>query len=581
MSATRRLAAILAADVVGYSRLIELDEAGTLAALRERRKKVFDPLVERHHGRIVKVMGDGVLVEFGSAVNAVACAVELQKQFAAVNEGVAEDRRIVLRIGVNLGDVVVEAGDLYGDGVIIAVRLETMAQPGGISISSSVHEQVASKLDAAFDDLGLCEVKNSSKPVRVFRVRTGAAAVPARPALTLPDKPSIAVLPFDNMSGDSAQDYFADGIVEDIITALSRINWLFVIARNSSFTYKGPTVDIKQVGRELGVRYVLKGSVRKAAERIRISGQLIDAATGAHLWADRFDGGLEDIFDLQDRVTSSVVGAIAPKLVQAEIDRAKPKPPQSLDAWESFVRGMSLYSQHSDASTKEALGLLDHAIDLDPGYAQAHGLRAVCLAWRAVQGWENRDAALVEATEGANRAIACDPGELWAHLAQGFIACTNRRDADALGAFGRAIDASPNFAWAHGLMGAAHAFGGRPAQAIECIDRAVRLSPRDIFGEEYQLYYAFAHFQAGRYAEAASAAEWAIQQRPGHPVLYIMAAASYGLMGETDRATRMVAQLTELAPNISAAGLEENFIYNRSEDRGRLAMGLRAGGLRE
>ncbi len=577
----RRLAAILAADVVGYSRLIEQDEAGTLAALRERRTVVLDPMVARHHGRVVKVMGDGVLVEFASAVNAVACAVELQRQFAAANEGVADDRRVVLRVGVNLGDVVVESGDLYGDGVIIAVRLQAMAEPGGICISGSVHEQVAGKLDAAFDDLGLCEVKNSSKPVRVFRLRSSGDTAPVRPALALPDKPSIAVLPFQNMSADPEQEHFADGMVEEIITALSRMKWLFVIARNSSFTYKGHAADIKQVGRELGVRYVLEGSVRKSANRIRITGQLIDAATGAHLWADRFDGGLEDVFDLQDRVTSSVVGAIAPKLVQAEIDRAKPKPPQSLDAWESFVRGMSLYSQHSDASTKEALGLLDHAIDLDPGYAQAHGLRAVCLAWRAVQGWENRDAAFVEATEGANRAIACDPGELWAHLAQGFIACTNRRDADALGAFGRAIDASPNFAWAHGLMGAAHAFGGRPAQAIECIDRAVRLSPRDIFGEEYQLYYAFAHFQAGRYAEAASAAEWAIQQRPGHPVLYIMAAASYGLMGETGKARRVVAQLTELAPNISASGLEENFIYNRSEDRSRLAMGLRAGGLRE
>ncbi len=577
----RRLAAILAADVVGYSRLIEQDEAGTLAALRERRTVVLDPMVARHHGRVVKVMGDGVLVEFASAVNAVACAVELQRQFAAANQGVADDRRVVLRVGVNLGDVVVESGDLYGDGVIIAVRLQAMAEPGGICISGSVHEQVAGKLDAAFDDLGLCEVKNSSKPVRVFRLRSSGDTAPVRPALALPDKPSIAVLPFQNMSADPEQEHFADGMVEEIITALSRMKWLFVIARNSSFTYKGHAADIKQVGRELGVRYVLEGSVRKSANRIRITGQLIDAATGAHLWADRFDGGLEDVFDLQDRVTSSVVGAIAPKLVQAEIDRAKPKPPQSLDAWESFVRGMSLYSQHSDASTKEALGLLDHAIDLDPGYAQAHGLRAVCLAWRAVQGWENRDAAFVEATEGANRAIACDPGELWAHLAQGFIACTNRRDADALGAFGRAIDASPNFAWAHGLMGAAHAFGGRPAQAIECIDRAVRLSPRDIFGEEYQLYYAFAHFQAGRYAEAASAAEWAIQQRPGHPVLYIMAAASYGLMGETGKARRVVAQLTELAPNISASGLEENFIYNRSEDRSRLAMGLRAGGLRE
>jgi tetratricopeptide (TPR) repeat protein len=265
--------------------------------------------------------------------------------------------------------------------------------------------------------------------------------------------------------------------------------------------------------------------------------------------------------------------------MDAEHDRLKRKPPQRLDAWESCVRGMFLYSQHSDPSTREALGILDRAVGLDPGYAQAHGLRAVCLAWRAFQGWENRETAFAEAAAGADRAVACDPGEPWAHLAHGFIAVARWRDSEAVGAFGRAIEASPSCAYAHGLLGAAHALGGRPALAIECIDRGVRLSPRDIFGEEYELYYSFAHFQAARYAEAASAAHRAIQQRPGHPVLYIMAAASYGLAGETDKAKRAITQLIELVPNISAADVEENFLYCQREDRSRLARGLRAAGL--
>jgi TolB-like protein/Tfp pilus assembly protein PilF len=381
------------------------------------------------------------------------------------------------------------------------------------------------------------------------------------------------------MSGDPEQGYLADGIAEDILTGLSRLRWLFVIARNSSFTYKGRHVDVRQVGRELGVRYVLEGSVRKSGNRIRVTGQLIEAETGNHLWAERYDRALDDVFAIQDEITDSVIGCIQPEVYAAEHDRLKRKPPQNLDAWETLVRAMFLYSQHSDASTKEALGMLDRAIELDPGYAQAHGLRAVCLAWRAFQGWEDRETAFAEADAGADRAVACDPQEPWAYLAHGFIALARWRDSEAVGAFGRAIDASPNFAYAHGLLGAAHALGGRPDRAIEWIDRGVRLSPRDIFGEEYELYYAFAHFQAGRYAEAAAAAHRAIQQRPGHPVLYIMAAASYGLAGETDKAKRAITQLTDLVPNISAADLEKNFIYCQGEDRSRVAMGLRAGGL--
>lgn len=580
-SIRRRLAAILAADIAAYSRLMGQDEAATVHDLKGHQAVIL-PLVGRHGGRIIDTAGDGILAEFPSVIGATACAVEIQRVMAARNEKVPEHRRMLFRIGIDLGDVIYDETRIYGDGINVAARLEGLAEPGGVLVSQAVHDQVRDRLDLVFEDVGERELKNIARPVRVYRLRTPdesrAAPVPDA-TLPLPDKPSIAVLPFANMSGDPEQGYLADGIAEDILTGLSRLRWLFVIARNSSFTYKGRHVDVRQVGRELGVRYVLEGSVRKGGNRIRVTGQLIEAATGNHLWAERYDRALDDVFAIQDEITDSVIGCIQPEVYAAEHDRLKRKPPQRLDAWESFVRGMFLYSQHSDAGTKEALSMLDRAIELDPRYAQAHALRAVCLAWRAFQGWEDREAAFTEAGEGADRAVACDPGEPWAYLAHGFIAIAKWRDVEAVGAFRRAIDANPNFAYAHGLLGAAHAFGGRPDQAIECIDRGVRLSPRDIFGDEYQLYYAFAHFQADRYAEAAAAAHLAIQQRPGHPVPYIMAAASYGLAGEIDKAARAIAQLTNLVPGVSAADLEENFLYCRQEDRSRLARGLRAGGL--
>ena len=581
LSIKRRLAAILAADIAGYSRLMGQDEPATVRDLKGHQAVVL-PLVDRHGGRIIDTAGDGILAEFPSVVGATRCAVEIQVVMAARNKDAPEERQMLFRIGINLGDVIHDEARIYGDGINVAARLEGLAEPGGVLVSQAVHDQVRDRLDLVIEDLGERELKNIVRPVRVYRLRTPAESktTPA-PGIVLqpPDKPSIAVLPFSNMSGDPEQEYFADGIAEDILTGLARLRWLFVIARNSSFSYKGRNVDVRQVGRELGVRYVLEGSVRRGGNRIRITGQLIEAETGNHLWAERYDRALDDVFAIQDEITDNVIGCIQPGVYAAEHDRLKRKPPQSLDAWESFVRGLFLYSQHSDASTKDALKMFERAISLDPCYAQAHGLLAVCLAWRAFQGWEDRDKAFSEAAKRADQAVACDPGEPWAYFAHGVIATANRRDSEAVAAFSRAIDASPNFAYAHGVLGAAHAFSGRPDQAIECIDRGVRLSPRDIFGEEYELYYAFAHFQAGRYVEAASAAHRAIQQRPGHPTLYMMAAASYGLAGETDKAKRAITQLTNLVPDISAAVVEETFLYYRREDRRRLAMGLRVGGL--
>ena len=343
----RRLAAILAADVAGSCRLIGIDEEGTLARLKALRRTLFDPKIAEHHGRVVKNTGDGAIAEFASVVDAVRCADEIQRGMAEQNIDVPQDKRIELRIGIHVGDIIIEENDIFGDGVNIAVRLEGIAEPGGISISDDARRQIRGKVDITFEDLGSQSLKNIAEPMRVWRVPNGRA-VPAVPnrlpvgdALTLPDKPSIAVLPFTNMSGDPEQEYFADGMVDDIITALSHFKALFVIARNSSFTYKGRAVDVKQVGRELGVRYVLEGSVRKAANRVRITGQLVDTATGAHLWAERFDGGLGDVFDLQDQVTESVVGAIAPAVEKAEIERAKRKPTESLDAYALYLRGLA------------------------------------------------------------------------------------------------------------------------------------------------------------------------------------------------------------------------------------------------
>jgi len=344
MSQTRRLAAILAADVAGYSRLMGADEEGTLAALKAIRSEVADPKVKEHRGRIVKTTGDGLLIEFSSVVDAVRCAVELQQGMTERNAEVRETRSIEFRIGINLGDIILDDDDIYGDGVNVAARLEALAEPSGICVSRVVRDQVRDKLDLTFEDLGEQTLKNIARPVHVWRVRLGPTEAVRFAPLPLPDKPSIAVLPFQNLSGDPEQEYFADGMVEEIITALSRIRWLFVIARNSSSTYKGRAVDVRQVARELGVRYVLEGSVRKASNRVRITAQLIEAETGAHLWADRFDGSLEDVFEFQDQVATNVAGVIEPALQASEIRRVARKPTSDLTAYDLCLRAQPLCS---------------------------------------------------------------------------------------------------------------------------------------------------------------------------------------------------------------------------------------------
>ena len=423
----RRLAAILAVDVVGWSRLMGADEEGTLAALQAIRRELSDPKIKEHQGRIVKTMGDGLLVEFASVVGAVRCAVAVQRAMAGRNADMPSDTRIEFRMGIHQGDIIVENGDIFGDGVNLAARLESLAEPGGICVSRVVRDEVRDKLDLAFADIGEQQMKNIARPVHVFRISVTdpVAGAPRSPltriagegaerqrreageGLPLPDRPSLVVLPFQDMSGDPEQEYFADGIVEEITTAISRFPWLSVIARNSAFTYKGKAVDVRQVGRELGVRYVLEGSVRKAGTRVRITGQLINTATGAHLWADRFDGSLEDIFELQDEVASRVVGVIEPRLRLTEIDRASRKPTENLDAYDLHLRALAEAYKRTEEGAAESIRLARRALELDPAFAPAMARIAQLRQMQMVRHWIPAAGAEVEeGTQMARQALA-------------------------------------------------------------------------------------------------------------------------------------------------------------------------------
>ena len=581
----RKLSAILAADVAGYSRLVGADEEGTLAQLKALRRALVDPKIDEHRGRIVKTTGDGMLVQFASVVDALRCAVEIQRGMVERNAEMPEEKRIEFRMGINVGDIIIDGDDIYGDGVNVAARLEGLAEPGGICVSLGVRDQVRDKLDLAFDDAGEQQLKNIARPVRVYRVRLGGGtATRSRPALALPDKPSIAVLPFENMSGDPEQEYFADGMVEEIITALSRFRQLFVIARNSSFTYKGRAVDVKQVGRELGVRYVLEGSVRKAANRVRITGQLIDASTGAHLWADRFDGGLEDIFDLQDQVTASVVGAIAPKLEQAEIERAKRKPTENLDAYDYYLRGMAGVHQWTREANNEALSTVL------PGHRARPRISPRPMAWRRgatpqrkASGWmTDRAQEIAEAARLARRAAELGKDDAVALCTAGIALAYVVGDLDDGAALiDRALVLNPNLAWAWLFSGWVKIWLGEPEVAIERVARAMRLSPHDPQIFNMQTGTAAAHFFAGRYAEALSWAETAVREQPNYLLATCMAAASDALAGRLAEAQKAMARLRQLDPELRISNLTELIPVRRPEDFARWEDGLRKAGLPE
>ena len=542
----RRLAAVLAADVAGYSRLMGIDEEGTLAALKGHRSELIDPKIAENRGRVVKTTGDGALVEFGSAVDALRCALEIQRAMAERNADIPEDRRIEFRIGINVGDIIIDEGDIYGDGVNVAARVETLAGAGAICLSDNAYQQIKGKLALEVSDMGEQRLKNIAEAVRVYGIRPDGT--PARPALALPDKPSIAVLPFQNMSGDSDQDYFADGMVEDIITGLSRIRWLFVIARNSTFTYKGRAVEVKQVGRELGVRYVLEGSVRKVADRVRITGQLIDTATGAHVWAERYDRKFDDIFTLQDEITLSVVGAIEPSLRLAEMERVKRKRPDSFDAYDLVLQAQSdVYSRIPERS-RNALALLERALALDPTYALAHAYAAECYHSLFLRGGlreENRTASI----RRAEAAMANGPDDASALAFAGFVIGMDKHDrAAAFTAFDAALSVSPSSALTYIVGSVILAFGGEAERAIEWADRGLRLSPFDPYRATAFCASSIGHYQRGRYEAAADAARKAVQVTPGFSVCHMMLAAPLVKLGRLDEAKAVAARVLELQP---------------------------------
>ena len=592
IDAERRLVAIFAADVEGYSRLMGTDEVGTLRNLTERRA-ILDGLIASHRGRIANTAGDSVLAEFGSAVDAVQCAIEAQAALARANATLSPDRQINFRIGIHVGDVMIKGGDLFGDGVNIAARLQAIASPGGTCASSAAYDQVRKILPLAFTDLGTQQVKNIEEPVRAYAVTSKAAAaadaaifapVPgSTSALPLPGKPSVAVLPFQNMSGDPEQEYFADGIVEDIITALSRFKSLFVIARNSSFTFKGKAVDIKKVGRELGVRYVLEGSIRKAGGRVRITGQLIDAASGAHLWADKFDGSLEDVFDLQDRITMSVVAAIAPKLDQAEIERSRRKPTEKLDAYDYYLRGLAVVEGATREENEEAFRLFCKAIEIDPNFALAHAMVARCFTLRKANGWM-ADVAKesAESAKLARRAAELGRDDAAVLSRAGYaLARVVFEPEEGADLIERALVLNPHLSSAWQFSGLLKAFRGEPETAIEHLAHAMRLSPLDPGLYSMQTAMALAHFVAGRYDESVSWAQRASRENPNFVPAIRIIAASAGNSGQLERARKAAKRMLEIDPAFRVSRLSDHVPLQRPDDLARYAEGLRRAGLPE
>jgi TolB-like protein/tetratricopeptide (TPR) repeat protein len=536
--AQRRLAAILAADVVGYSRLIEQDETGTLTALRERRKSILQPLVAEHHGRIVKVMGDGVLVEFASAVNAVTFAVELQKRMAAANDGVPKEQHVVLRIGINLGDVVVEDSDLYGDGVVIATRLQQLANPGEIWIARAVHDQVEKKLAFTYDDLGEQEIKNMSRPLHLFRIGMGDVPATAIDVAGTAAKPSIAVLPFTNMSGDPEQQYFSDGMTEDIITELSRFRDLFVIARNSSFQYRDQALDVKKVGRELGARFVVEGSFRRSSSRVRISAQLIDADTGNHLWAERYDRDLADMFTLQEEMAHTIAATVGGRVDAVGRDRATRLSPAGLTAYDLVLRAKALHLNFTKTDMEQARALALRAIEIDPTNARAHVLYASCCFNVSMAHWTaERERVFEEAVQHARRAVALDDSDSSAQHMLGFLYVFRREYEEARVHYEKALGSNPNDTEARTFYAVFLMATGQPDAAIDQLNLVKRQNPFDLYWVPW--VKGIALFTARRYEEAVSV----LKQIP-EPINEIRGwlAASYA---HADRLTEAKASLDE------------------------------------
>jgi adenylate cyclase len=580
----RKLAAIFAADIAGYSRLMARDEVGTLARLKACRV-IVDELIASHRGRIFNTAGDSVVADFASAVEAVQCAVAVQTAIATENAGgtAGDDELMLFRIGVHVGDVMVDGENLLGDGVNIAARLEALAEPGAICVSAAARDYIGNKLPIAFDDLGLQQVKNIAQAVRVYRVQMEKPAASSRTtSLPLPDKPSIAVLPFANMSGDPEQDYFADGMVEEITAALCRVRDFFVIARNSAFSYKGRTVPTQQMSRELGVRYLIEGSVRRGGDRVRITAQLIDGPSGNHLWADKYDGAVADIFDLQDRITESVVGAIQPSVRSAEIERARRKRPESLDAYDFILRAYpSIWSLERTANV-EALKLLSQAIAIEPGYPLALSLAAWCHAQQVVYNWAaDPEGARAEALRLAQMATAAggeDDPTILTVLGAAHTIVGNHASAARL--LEKALSLDPNSSWAWNRSGWLQNYLDHPEVAIEHFERALRLSPFDPMSFNIFVGISGAHFVAGRYRDAALWAEKGLLERPGATWVYRNLVGIYARLGREADARAGLARLLNEYPDLTVSKVVSALVYSQPT-LDRVAEGLRKAGMPE
>jgi adenylate cyclase len=586
----RRLAAILAADIAGYSALMSADEEATVRDLRAH-QTVLLPMVAGHGGRVIDTAGDGILAEFPSALGAVKCALAIQKTMAERNATVDSGRRMQFRIGVNLGDVIHDETRVYGDGVNIAARLESIAEPETILLSSKVYEEIQGKLDLVCDDLGPQALKNIARPVRVFAVSVAAiAALPTVPLATaakplvqvLPTPPlSIVVLPFAHLSAGSDEDYFADGLVEDITTCLSHFPRLFVIARNSAFTFKGRVVDVRQVGRELGVRYVLEGSVRKAANRVRVTGQLIDALTGSHVWANKFDGVLKDIFDLQDQITQSVVGAIEPRIMEAEIERARRKRPDSLDAYDLYLRALPEARTMTAEANARAVSLLEQALSLQCDYAAAAGLAAWCYGLRLPHNWwTQREVELCRGVDLGRLAIEKGPSDSDALAMGGYtIAFLGDELAAGLAAIERAIEFNPSSAQALTFAGWVRSYLGQAEAAVSAFKQAIRLSPFDPTMFRTHAGLAFAHLLQGHFEEAAIWGRRGLAENPNFSPTHRALAAALAHLGRIEEARTVVARLRELVPGLTVEKFARESQFKHS---GRLPVvleGLRLAGL--
>jgi adenylate cyclase len=586
MAVSRRLVAVFAADVEGYSRLMGADEVGTLKGLTERRA-ILDRIIGEHRGRIANTAGDSVLAEFGSAVDAVQCAVEAQTALAEVNTGLAPDHRISFRIGVHIGDVMVRAGDLFGDGVNIAARLQTLANPGSVCISGATYDQVRKVLPMTFVNLGLQNVKNIEEPIRAYQVgattekrQAASAGVAGADSLPLPDRPSIAVLPFQNMSGDPEQEYFADGMVEEIITALSRFKWLFVIARNSSFTFKGKAIDIKEVGRMLGVRYVLEGSVRKAAGKVRITGQLIDATTSAHIWADRFERDLTDIFALQDEVTAAVVCAIQPKLLQTEIAMAARRRPDNLTAYDFYLRATQQHYLWTREAMAETLRLAHRALELDPRFGFVAALAGVCHMQMVLYGYAvDPQFDRKEAVRLLRLALSIDDGDADTLARAALISAFMVGDCESeIEMADRAVALNPNSWRAWNSRGYVHRAAGLPEEAVQSFERAIRMSPIDPWQHQSLVGMGMAFIELRRFEEAAAAARKAQRQNPTFPTTYRCLASAFAHLGRDAEAHEAAARLLELDPAFTISA----FIARGGQSKSKLIIeGLRKAGLPE